>query len=510
MKKIFFVLLAVLLVAVSCSDYNVDDTASVIFGRLEAKGGLGTVSGSVAEAENLFWYYTAERTDDGPATGETETETPIMNTVEREGYAEEQSITPGFANKRLSGFAPGTWTFTIYGYINGKADDNLVYKGVEKNQKLVAGETSTISFSVEIVDGSRGTLVTVAPGTIASLDNADYKITLKSATLEGKTFPVIGGEGEDKASPSHAFAKVDNSGDANNGKYVATTKESVPQGLWTLVYGFEDRVGVQIGPDVTVSALILNGAVTTVTIEYNAELACWEVQDITEPTVSDWTKAYSSAVVPEVGDILNYGTYPANYTGSAGTSVAASADYAGKDITWKVLSVDTENNRALVVSEKILFYMKPYTAAQNTDSSANTYFNKYTYKWSDCDINTYLNGSFLTDYGLSGVSMASVEHTTEAGAGIGYTTQAAETTSEKVFLLSVAEANSYFASDSDKVAYDLSGSAAAYWLRSPSQATGSSYKAYSVVFVRDSGSLFTDGDYVRLIKGVRPAMWVTY
>ena len=130
MKKIFFVLLAVLLVAVSCSDYNVDDTASVIFGRLEAKGGSGTVAGSVADAENLYWYYTADRTDAGPATGKTTEETPIMNSVEHEGNAKEDSISAGFANKRLSGFAPGTWTFTIYGYINEKADNNLVYKGV--------------------------------------------------------------------------------------------------------------------------------------------------------------------------------------------------------------------------------------------------------------------------------------------------------------------------------------------------------------------------------------------
>ena len=298
MKKIFFVLLAVLLVAVSCSDYNVDDTASVIFGRLEAKGGSGTVAGSVADAENLYWYYTADRTDAGPATGKTTEETPIMNSVEHEGSAKEDSISAGFANKRLSGFAPGTWTFTIYGYINEKADNNLVYKGVAEGCTLTAGNTSQIAFNVDIVDGIRGSLVTDAPGAIAALDNADYVVTLRSATLNGKTFPVVGGDGEDKNNPNHIFgATINDAQNTYNGMKVATTKESVPQGLWTLVYEFKDTAGVLIGPEVTVNALILNGAVTTVTLTYDADLACWEVQDITEPTVSDWTKAYEGNVV---------------------------------------------------------------------------------------------------------------------------------------------------------------------------------------------------------------------
>jgi hypothetical protein len=293
------------------------------------------------------------------------------------------------------------------------------------------------------------------------------------------------------------------------------TLPALPSGYVTWSYnGTAYNAGSSITPESDL--LLTTNANTasssgTVIVAYTHKCDTHNIGYEPDSEYSNMCPSCFASSTPEVGDILKYGTYPANYTGSAGTSVAAGTDYAGKDITWKVLSVDSENNRALVVSEKILFYMKQITAAQRTDKAADTYYTKYTYTWSGSDINTYLNGSFLTDYGLSGVSMASVEHTTEAGAGIGVTTQSAETTSEKVFLLSKTDASTYFTSNSDRIAYDLSGSAqTGWWLRSPSQATGSSYKVYNVVFVQASGNVFTEGNYLCLYYGVRPAMWVNY
>ena len=504
MKKVLFALIiAVALIAVSCSDYNVtNDLCSVQFGRLEAKAGSSGVTGVVAAAENLYWTYTAKKTenDKGSKTGETRyTAQEITNINSAEGVQESEKVsadslkeTPIKASgagytETLGGFAPGEWEFTIYGYLE-QEHTNLIYKGTCTSAHLVVNKVATVAFNVEIQDGSKGTLITKAPGTVL---DADYTVTLKSATLTGATMP------------EHTFTFVEPEGGAD--AYIATT-ENVKQGLWKLVYQFEDKSGNSLGDDLEVDALILNGATTTVTLQYDGTLCKWTVQSVTTPQDEDrivWTQEYVPtnptttypAVIPKVGEVLTYGTYPANYTNSSGSSVSA-GDYAGKDVTWKVLAV--ENGRALVVSEKVLFYMKPKAEATTDDTS-------YIYKWSTNDINTYLNGNFLTDYGLSNVKIPSVSHTTEAGKDS--STQPAENSTEKVFLLSKAEAEnaSYFADNVARRVADLSGSNSNWLLRSPS-----SNMAYREVSVGTWGEMEPYGQGMHLYKGVRPAFWVTY
>ena len=193
-----------------------------------------------------------------------------------------------------------------------------------------------------------------------------------------------------------------------------------------------------------------------------------------------------------VGDTLTMGHIPDNHE---------CIEARGQAINWQVLDVDRVNNRALVISEKVLTSMKPYNAATSDNYST------YTYSWANCDINTYLNGSFISEYGLDNVSMASVEHKTEAytfasSSARGVSTTAT-TSSEKVFLLSVSEVKSYFAEQSARVAYALAGFTALWWLRSP----GSSRCSY-VASVNDRGYVYTDGSFVFGQIGLRPAFWV--
>ncbi len=191
----------------------------------------------------------------------------------------------------------------------------------------------------------------------------------------------------------------------------------------------------------------------------------------------------------------------AGSTLTMGKIPSTDATYGGQDITWKVLEVDSTNKRALVISEKLLKTMKPYTAATLSNYSS------YPYSWADCDINTYLNGSFIAEYGLSNVSMASVPHETEyytfADSSSEGTAGTATTSSEKVFLLSVAEVNSYFADNAARAAQDLSGSSNHWWLRSP----GSS-RCFDVAFVLSSGSVNSGGRLVDRAFGLRPAFWI--
>jgi hypothetical protein len=136
----------------------------------------------------------------------------------------------------------------------------------------------------------------------------------------------------------------------------------------------------------------------------------------------------------------------------------------------------------LVISENILIEEMTF------DGDSNDY--------SDSDIRTYLNGDFITTYGLSNVSInvdvtSNIEETT-VGSG-----------TDKVFLLSKTEAEntSYFANDTARVA-KYNGTAVYWWLRTPS----SSYNIYAV----STSGTFSGYNSVYYVKGVRPAMWVSF
>ena len=175
---------------------------------------------------------------------------------------------------------------------------------------------------------------------------------------------------------------------------------------------------------------------------------------------------------------------------------------AGQPITWKVLSVDTANSRALVISENIL-------EKRQFDADSENY--------SGSDIQAYLNGDFITTYGLDKSIMCNVDVTT-----------AIETTTvgsgeDKVFLLSLTEVNTYFGTvPQDPSAYEdfeefqaaqkqaqdkrvakYDGTADYWWLRSKN-ANGWPYPAVITEEGYDSMTQETNS------YGVRPAFWVNF
>ena len=175
------------------------------------------------------------------------------------------------------------------------------------------------------------------------------------------------------------------------------------------------------------------------------------------------------------GDTVNFGTYPVDY---------GVADLKGDAIVWKVLSVDESNSRMLVISERLL---EP--GCQFGSSSS----------YSSSSIRTYLNGEFITKYGLSSVDMCNVDvttaiETTTVGSG-----------SDKVFLLSKTEAEnkSYFADAAARIAsYDDTNSPS-WWLRSVGTRSSDAY------LVCNDGS-FDGWGTPSYLKGLRPAMWVNF
>jgi hypothetical protein len=179
----------------------------------------------------------------------------------------------------------------------------------------------------------------------------------------------------------------------------------------------------------------------------------------------------------KIGDVIELGTYPTE----------AGETYAGKPITWKVLEVD--GSKALVISEKIL------TKKANTNGSV--------YKWSTSPIRSWLNSTedtgFISQYGLGSVSIVEVSNTTEEG----HSSQPEETTTDRVFLLSVTELDTYSVGD----AYYFDGSDDVYWwLRTPCKNNAES-DCYCV-YPADAGDGGHTNQPTSSDNGVRPAFWI--
>ena len=121
--------------------------------------------------------------------------------------------------------------------------------------------------------------------------------------------------------------------------------------------------------------------------------------------------------------------------------------------------------------------------------------------WENCTLRQYLNGEFLRRF--SPQEQAAILETTLANDNNAqYNTSGGNATKDKVFLLSIAEANNYFSSDSER-ASKFNNATIWWWLRSPG---GNQNYAASV---HSNGYVGLDGYGVsRLGGGLRPALWL--
>ena len=160
-----------------------------------------------------------------------------------------------------------------------------------------------------------------------------------------------------------------------------------------------------------------------------------------------------------------------------------------EDIEWLVL--DTDDNKILIISRYALDCQK-----------YNSSFTDVT--WETCSLNQWLNSTFInTAFSTEEQEMISGNDTTD-----------------KVFLLSVNEANQYFESDEERKCvpteyakaqgvltiegYTLNGEATCWWwLRSPG------YYSYNAAYVTYGGSVLLRGSDVHYSSyGVRPALLI--
>ena len=186
----------------------------------------------------------------------------------------------------------------------------------------------------------------------------------------------------------------------------------------------------------------------------------------------------------EVGDSVVFGTYEQDNDISNGK----------EEIEWRVLA--KENNQILMISDKALD-CQPYNSS-------------YTYvSWENCSLRKWLNGTFL-NAAFSAEEQAIIQSTNvSADNNPKYSTDSGNATTDKVFLLSINEAEKYFASDSTRqckpteYAVKIGASVSWWWLRSPG---GPQADAAIVSYF---GSVFYDGRGVDLDYGcIRPALWI--
>ena len=189
------------------------------------------------------------------------------------------------------------------------------------------------------------------------------------------------------------------------------------------------------------------------------------------------------------GDEFIFGDYEQDNNKNNGT----------EKIEWKVLTV--EDGRALLIS-KYGLDSKPY----------NDIYEDAT--WETCSLRAWLNGEFY-DSAFSASEKEQIQSLELSNLNNSeYGTEGGSVTTDRIFLLSIDEAESYFAADYDKIckgtlyakengAYADKDGHTLWWLRSPGD--GSAYAA----FVDLDGSIDNNGDYIDDNSGiVRPAFWL--
>jgi len=169
--------------------------------------------------------------------------------------------------------------------------------------------------------------------------------------------------------------------------------------------------------------------------------------------------------------------------------------YNDEAIEWVVL--DVEDDQALVISKYALDY-QPY----------NTSYDSVT--WDTCTLRTWLNKDFLENAFDEKERSRIKESAVPADTNPEYDTGSGEIVWDKLFLLSVSEANRYFESEEERgctaklsIDKEKTEENCYWWLRT----SGRHY--YTAAAVKNDGSISVEGNTVSNNgTAVRPAMWV--
>lgn len=194
----------------------------------------------------------------------------------------------------------------------------------------------------------------------------------------------------------------------------------------------------------------------------------------------------------KVGDMVNLGSYEQDNNTENGK----------ENVTWLVLAV--EGKKALLVSEKVLD-----TKKYNEE--------KVDITWENSTLRTWLNKDFLNAVFEKKEAKKVVETTVKNADNSKHGTTGGNDTKDKIFLLSIDEAEKYFATDELRRSMGTEFAASkglkldksilyagnsVWWLRTPG------LKAYHACYVNNDGVIYPTVNVNIENFGLRPAMWV--
>jgi hypothetical protein len=202
---------------------------------------------------------------------------------------------------------------------------------------------------------------------------------------------------------------------------------------------------------------------------------------------------YFNTVTMEVGGIIELGSYEQDNDLDNGT----------EPIQWRILSI--ENDRILVISDQGL------DAKQFHENIASI-------TWEACSLRSWLNNDFLAASFTPEEQALIQTVTTENKANPNYNTEAGNNTRDRVFLLSLTEAEKYFNSNEDRqckaTAYAVAQGChvinlmpfagnCAWWLRTPGETELFALQISVTGSADDDGMLAGSS-----VAAVRPALWI--
>ncbi|MGM9606912.1 MAG: stalk domain-containing protein [Oscillospiraceae bacterium] len=178
-------------------------------------------------------------------------------------------------------------------------------------------------------------------------------------------------------------------------------------------------------------------------------------------------------------------------SGSGGQQVISNGTIEFGGISWYVL--DVKDGKKLVMSEKVL-EMRAY----NDDDEPFT--------WETCDLRAYLNGEFLEKTFTAEERAKIVEVTNKNNSNPRYAISGGNDTTDKVFLLSLEEAELYLQGFGELLKAQTDAGESVWWhLRSPGEAVNVAASVSAGGLIDYHGV----SDSVSIpVGGVRPVMWL--
>jgi hypothetical protein len=146
---------------------------------------------------------------------------------------------------------------------------------------------------------------------------------------------------------------------------------------------------------------------------------------------------------------------------------------------WRVLEV--QDGRVMLIAEDVVEDRAFHGAKADA-------------KWDSSDLRKYLNSNFLQKFTAGDQSLI-LETTISNPEHPKFGTPGCPDTADRIFLLSIEEAESYFADDRDRSAGKM------WWLRSHGHPN-------SAARVNSDGSIYEAGGALGTARGLRPALWL--